>query len=70
MALIQITTDLSRVARELKRIADALDRAFPKYDEDIEPSTEKDIHIIEYEGTKKSDDELWQDYGPRSNYNK
>lgn len=69
MALIEIKTDLTRVAKALERIADALDRLSPLPVEiTYQPSTEEDVSFIEYEGEATSDDEMWRNYGPRSNY--
>ena len=49
MALIEIKTDLSRVAKALERIADALDRAIPKDVPPSQPSTEEDLTILSYD---------------------
>lgn len=71
MALIQITADLTRVAKALERIAEKLDQMFPEPEEEIiEPSTEKDLHVVSYkESTFEPDpDDLWKEYAPRRNY--
>lgn len=66
MAFIQITPDMSRAAKALERIADALERAFPIVEEPIlEPAT-----IDEYveESKTSPEEDYWKAYGPRSNY--
>lgn len=65
MALIQITADLSRVAKALERIAIVLERLSPPPSEEpIEPSTEEDITQI----VDNSYTEEWSNYAPRRNY--
>jgi len=68
MALIQITADLSKVAKALERIAKALERAIPEIEDNSDPSTEKDIHTINYEIVPPGEDDLWTNYAPRRNY--
>lgn len=66
MALIEIKTDLSRVAKALERISEALERISPKPEENVKPSTEEDFHVINYEGDFR--EEEWSNYAPRRNY--
>lgn len=70
MAFIEIHPELSKLTKTLERIAEALERAFPpmEYDKDL-VSTDKDLYTIDYQGSgSKSEDTLWEDYGPRRNY--
>ena len=68
MTLIEIKTDLSRVAKALERIANVLERIYPEpKDELIELSTDEDIHQIA-DNVIHVPDEVWSSYGPRRNY--
>lgn len=68
--MIQITADLSKVAKALERIAKVLERVFPDQTENsLEPSTEDDVQVISYEGIfQPNPEDAWRDYGPRRNY--
>jgi hypothetical protein len=65
--LIQITADLSRVAKQLQRIADILERVFPEPQEEIlEPPSDEDLTT--YSPYKNLGGESWESYVPRRNY--
>jgi hypothetical protein len=68
MTLIEIKTDLSRVAKALERIADSIERISPPpSDEPIELTTNEDLYNIS-DNVINVPDEIWKDYGPRRNY--
>ena len=66
MALIQITADLSRVAKALEKIADLLDELLHPTVERIEPSTEEDVSTYVVEA--KDGRTIWNAYNPRRDY--
>ena len=67
MALIQITADLSRVAKALEKIADLLDELLHPAVEQIEPSTEEDVGT--YVAVEAKDGRtIWNAYNPRRDY--
>ena len=66
MALLQITTDLSRLVKVLERVAEALERLSPPIPTDLEVSTVEDIKS--YIKDEKEEDRDWDPWGPRNDY--
>lgn len=66
MALIEITADLSRVAKALEDIRDLLKRIHPDPEDILMDLAEKPVEVDEK--LRKPPDEAWRDYAPRVNY--
>lgn len=67
MTLIEVKTDLNRVAKALERIADLLEMVVnPKQEAPDEISTQEDLGT--YVTRTSKDDDAWNAYYPRTNY--
>ena len=64
--LSKLTKVLERIADSHERIADALDRAIPKYE--VEPLPYEDDEIEKKEKVFPSQRNEWDDFAPRRNY--